>query len=224
LQVAQSWPRHNTWEQHAHLLLRAYHIDSTTALVTSRTQFATMTRVGRQFVLERTRENTGSTTRGTALISWTRPLDQTHPPHNCTIACLVSGGKWGYAAEFIMKLRLECLPLKAWTAGRFLTPHASRRNAPHPSMVCPCCHTAAETMTHFLLECPTHSQSSTDRPGRRPRGSLPHRIPSLLHPVPRGSGPHAVIAPRGLVDRRGPGGVAGTAGAANAAKHRRRRE
>jgi hypothetical protein len=65
LQFAQSWPRNNIWEQRAHQLLRAYHIDLTTALVTSRKQFATITRVCIQFDLEHTRErNTGSTHQG----------------------------------------------------------------------------------------------------------------------------------------------------------------
>jgi hypothetical protein len=60
----------------------------------------------------------------------------------------------GKGVELCMHMRLECLGLNAF--------HSYRRRGESPDAqrnreLCPCCHQAPETPTHFLLECPAYS-------------------------------------------------------------------
>ena len=70
-----------------------------------------------------------------------------------------SRGSKGRAVELCMQLRMECLPLHAMHT---FTRRRESPSAQQARQACPCCHSAAETPPHFLLECPAYASVRQD--------------------------------------------------------------
>jgi len=155
--IARAWGNTSTpWSHLTNTLLTTYGIDEQTALVSPRKRFAGMVRAGvhrRTQELRRLRAQLGGV-HGRYHQQYTpsTPTDVEAPQPYHTLL-----GQRGYAAELLMKLRLECLPLRVW-ANRDAAPAARER-----AHACPCCQAQPpsappssnprETLHHFLLDC-----------------------------------------------------------------------
>jgi Reverse transcriptase (RNA-dependent DNA polymerase) len=146
-QILNSWDiKHNTWKQRVQQLLAQYDIaPETTAL--SKTAFKNLldqqiATYVQQLWSKRTNNaaNQNEATAG-SMQPYFRDLTYT--------------GR-GYAAQLIMQLRLECLPLNAatWRSKRQRAETAVQATN---RQQCPCCRSCAETTTHFLMECTNHA-------------------------------------------------------------------
>lgn len=161
-QVAEAWTGNlNPWQQNIDKLLAEYDIDTAATTNFTKGQFVTYVK---NKAARRVQQiwSTGPRATSAILQNYTVAfgpgvIKQNKPVARAYVTTL-SQMRRGLAAELCMKMRLECLPLRAIHS-------CQRRNETTVQRTqresCPACHSAPETLAHFLLECPAYSACRT---------------------------------------------------------------
>lgn len=157
-QVHQAWGTANQpWQQNISKLLAEYDIDPALTSSCTKKQFAAYVKTK---AAQRVQQlwTTGSRTTSTTLQRYRDTygpgIIAQHKPAAREYIEKLSQMRRGHAAELCMKLRLECLPLRAMHSHRRQN-ETSAQQAQRE--LCPVCNDASETAAHFLLECSAYT-------------------------------------------------------------------
>jgi hypothetical protein len=160
-QIAVAWSgRANPWKQNIDKLLAQYNISPAAAATMSARDFnshcALQTAAYLQAHWQQPPQHVPSAVHIRYINSFgVGQVHSTRPAMRKYIVCATETmGSKGRAVELCMHMRMECLPLHAMHA------HARRNESPAAQQArqeCPCCRSAAETPTHFVLECPAYA-------------------------------------------------------------------
>jgi len=157
-QVAEAWAGNlNPWQQNIDKLLAEYDIDVAVTANLTKGQFVTYAKAKAAHRLRQlwsTGPRATSTTLQNYVAAFGHGLIKQHKPATRAYVTKLSQMRRGLAAELCMKMRLECLPLRASHShqrrNETIVQRAQRES-------CPACNNAPETLAHFLLECPAYS-------------------------------------------------------------------
>jgi hypothetical protein len=156
-QVHTAWSgASNPWMQNIHKLLAEYAIDEEATMQLSKGKFVKLVR---QSILAGMAEVGQREGDGAVLESYIHHFGagvvrHDKPAPRAYIHALGEQGR-APAAELCMRLRVEALQLRAVHSHQRRNETAEARRLRE---ACPCCHQAAETTHHFLLECPAYAE------------------------------------------------------------------
>lgn len=156
-QVYAAWAgASNPWLQNIHKLLAEYAIDEEATFDLSKPKFVKLTR--HQVVAKLSqvgqREVNGGVWDSYAQHFGMGVIHHDKPAARAYIAALCAQSR-GPAAELCMRMRVEALQLRAMRSHQRRNETAEARRLRE---LCPCCHQAAESAHHFVLECPAYAE------------------------------------------------------------------